>query len=821
MTTLDDFFVLVEKSGLLPDPITAPFAERARAGDPAFATPESAAKLLVRERLLTGFQARQLLRGRHRGFFLSEKYKILDLIGEGGMGRVLLCEHMMLHRLVAVKVLTGDVIPGAAERFLREARAAAALDDPNVVRIFDVDRSPAGPFMVMEYVDGTNFHQLVAQHGPMAVDRAAESIRQAALGLQHAHEMGLIHRDIKPGNLLLDRSGVVKLLDLGLARFFDASKNDNLTKRFDAKSVLGTADFIAPEQAMNSSTVDVRADIYSLGCTFYYMLVRKFPFEDGSVTQKLLWHQNREPTPVSDIRPDVPEGLAAVLVKMMKKKRDDRYQTPGDVVAALAPWTSIPIDPPPDVEMPKVRPGSYRLGLCPPPSSAVLSVSEAATPSPGASDVATGVGTGSSRRTNKQPRTPSSQQPATDPLPVPQSAPTDDHTPVGTTGSVRLAKPDRRHVLLLVAGALGGMLLLGGVSFGIWLATKPHESNAVVEPPNPIPVPATGLVLKGGGSTFAQPAVEVWSDRYAKATGTQVEYDAVGSSRGIRQMTEQVLDFGCTDAPLADDQFRSARAIAGEVVHVPLVLGAVVPTYNLPGAPAQLRFTGPILADIYLGKITKWNDPAIALTNPSVALPDLPIIAVRRSDGSGTTFIWTEYLGKVSSEWSQKVGAKTEPTWPELPPLAGGNARWVAARGNDGVAREVSRNAGAIGYVEVSYAVQNNLPAGQVKNQAGRFVAPMSAGVTAAAAAGLAGIKPDLVFSLTDPPGADSYPISGATWAVLYLAQPAGKRAELVRFLRWIVHDGQALVADLKYAPLPAELVRRIDPVLDRVAAGK
>jgi len=811
-TALDNFFVLIEKSGLLPDPTTAPYLERARSGDPSLASPEAIAKALVRDRLMTGFQARQLLRGRHRGFFLTEKYKILDLIGEGGMGRVLLCEHMMLHRLVAVKVLTGDVIPGAAERFLREARAAAQLDDPNVVRIFDVDRSPAGPFMVMEYVDGTNLHQLVAQHGPMAVDRAAEYIRQSAMGLQHAHAMGLIHRDIKPGNLLLDRSGVVKLLDLGLARFFDSAKNDNLTKRFDEKSVLGTADFIAPEQAMNSSTVDIRADIYGLGCTMYYMLTRRFPFEEASVTQKLVWHQTREPIPLADLRPDVPAGLAAVLTKMTMKEPADRYQIPSEVVAALAPWTGVPLDPPIDKEMPKVRPGAYKLGLCPPPSSVVLGASEAATPSPGASDVATSVTTGSSRRT--QPRTPPSA-PVTDPVSQPIS------TMVGhlneTTPTERLPSAAARRRLLLLAGAMCGFALFGGVSLGLWLSFRKPEPN-VAGPNEPPAVPATGIVLKGGGSTFAQPALEVFADRHAAKTGTKVEYDPVGSSRGVRQMTEQVIDFGCTDAPLTDDQLRSARDIAGEVVQIPIVLGAVVPTYNATGVPSGVRFTGPILADIYLGKITNWNDPSIKLNNSTVAFPDLPITVVRRSDGSGTTAIWTEYLSKVSSDWQQQVGAKSAPTWPELAPL-NGKPRWRAGRGNDGVAQEVSRTAGSLGYVEWSYAVQNNLAVGTVKNSAGKWVAPSLQGL--AAAASRATLKSDLTFSLIDLPGDDSYPIAGATWVAFYANQPANKRAELVAFLRWITHDGQTLLPELKYAPLPPDLVKRIDPVLDRVAAGK
>src|SRR5262249_25961857 len=213
--TVDDLFALIEQSGLLSADRLAPYRSRA-ADDPA-ASSESIARTLIRDRLLTPFQARQLLRRPYRRFFLPAKDKIPHLLGEGGMGRVLLCEHLMLSRLMAVKLLhlSGVSVPGAEERFLREARAAAAVDHPNIVHVYDVDRAGTTPFMVMEYVDGTNLHQLVAENGPLAVERAVEYVRQAAIGLHHAHRAGLVHRDIKPGNLLLDRSGTVKVLDLG------------------------------------------------------------------------------------------------------------------------------------------------------------------------------------------------------------------------------------------------------------------------------------------------------------------------------------------------------------------------------------------------------------------------------------------------------------------------------------------------------------------------------------------------------------------------------------------------------------------------------
>ena len=318
-TTLD-FFGLIERSGLLALDRLAPY--RVRSGQEPQSS-ELIARQLIRDRLLTPFQARILLRGKFKGFFISDKYKILDQLGEGGMGRVLLCEHLVLHKLVAVKLLnaTASAAPGATERFLREARAAAAVDHPNIVRVFDVDRAGTTPFMVLEYVDGMNLHQLVTTHGPFSVARAVEYTRQAAVGLHAAHLAGLIHRDIKPGNLLLNRPGIIKVLDLGLARFMqDAGRNDNLTARFDDNSILGTADFIAPEQTMNSSNVDIRADIYSLGHTFYFLLTGKMSFGEGNAAQKLIWHQLRQPEPVSSVRAGVPLAVQNVLVRMIQKK---------------------------------------------------------------------------------------------------------------------------------------------------------------------------------------------------------------------------------------------------------------------------------------------------------------------------------------------------------------------------------------------------------------------------------------------------------------------------------------------------------------------
>jgi serine/threonine protein kinase len=320
------------------------------------AKPQELAGLLVRDGFLTAFQADHLMRGR-RPKFLIGKYVILDRLGAGGMGAVYLCEHLQLERLVALKVLPADQAedPGALARFIREAQAVAALNHPNIVRAYDVDVEGKTYFLVMEYVDGVNLQDLVTRHGRLDPTRAAHYISQSAEGLQHAHQAGLVHRDIKPANLLLSRTGVVKVLDLGLARFFHDDE-DALTKEHSGQAILGTADYLSPEQGRNSHNVDIRADLYSLGATFYFLLVGRAPFADGTLNQKLIRHQMKTPTAVRKLRPDVPEAMAMVISRMMAKDAAGRYQTPADVVAALAPWTQTVLRPPAPAELPPLRP---------------------------------------------------------------------------------------------------------------------------------------------------------------------------------------------------------------------------------------------------------------------------------------------------------------------------------------------------------------------------------------------------------------------------------------------------------------------------------
>ena len=297
-----------------------------------------AAAHLVKHGMLTAFQARVLLTGKYRGFRLGA-YVVRDQIGRGGMGAVYLARHETLRRPVAVKVLApgsaGAQVKVNVERFLREARSAAALDHPNIVRIFDVAQLGDTHYLVMEYVEGQNLEQIVAAGGPLSCGRAVEYVLQAAAGLEHAARKGFVHRDIKPANLILAKDGTVKILDMGLARSEDSS--DQITEAFDRGAVVGTADFISPEQAMNAPDLDIRADIYSLGATFYTLVTGKPPFA-GNTTQKLMQHQIKDAPSLSDLDKTFPPGLAAVVSKMMRKRPADRYQSPGEVMAALGPW---------------------------------------------------------------------------------------------------------------------------------------------------------------------------------------------------------------------------------------------------------------------------------------------------------------------------------------------------------------------------------------------------------------------------------------------------------------------------------------------------
>ena len=298
------------------------------------------AERLVEAELLTRWQADKLLEGRHKGFFVG-KYKLLGHLGTGGMSSVYLAEHLLMHRRVAIKVLpkgrVDDTSSSYLERFHREARAVAALDHANIVQAYDIDNEGDTHYIVMEYVEGSDLNVTVRETGPLAYVDAARYIYQAARGLGHAHAAGFIHRDVKPANLLVDSKGAVKILDLGLARFTAEDDQASLTVAYD-ENVLGTADYLAPEQAIDSHAVDARADIYSLGCTFYFLLTGHPPFPDGTLPQRLMAHQKDPPPDIRKDRPDAPPDLVEICLRMMAKKAADRFQSAGEVAAALGQW---------------------------------------------------------------------------------------------------------------------------------------------------------------------------------------------------------------------------------------------------------------------------------------------------------------------------------------------------------------------------------------------------------------------------------------------------------------------------------------------------
>ena len=300
------------------------------------------AHALVQRGAITEWQSEKLLQGRHKGFILG-RYKLLALLGAGEMSAVYLAEHMLLERRCAIKVLPGNRVRDTSYlgRFHREAKAVASLNHPNIVRAYDVDQQFDGGaeihFLVMEFVEGRNLEKVISSKGALKYVEAADFIRQAAEGLSHAHQAGLVHRDIKPENLLIDDRGTVKILDLGLARLFEQTDEESLTIKHDEK-VLGTADYLAPEQAIDSHKVDSRADIYSLGCTFYFALTGHPPFTEGTLVQRLFAHQTKAPKPVREERTDAPESLIAILDKMMAKKAADRYQSATELADVLTRW---------------------------------------------------------------------------------------------------------------------------------------------------------------------------------------------------------------------------------------------------------------------------------------------------------------------------------------------------------------------------------------------------------------------------------------------------------------------------------------------------
>jgi phosphate transport system substrate-binding protein len=338
--------------------------------------------------------------------------------------------------------------------------------------------------------------------------------------------------------------------------------------------------------------------------------------------------------------------------------------------------------------------------------------------------------------------------------------------------------------------------LLAIVLFIALAACQPNESTT----------PAAGpLTINGAGATFPNPIYTKWFDEYQKAhPNIRINYQSIGSGGGIKQLSAQTVFFGASDGPMTDAQLKAAP---GPILHFPTVLGGVVPVYNVTGVNQPLRFTGPVLADVYLGKITRWNDPAIIQINPGVTLPATDIVVVHRSEGSGTTYIFCDFLSKLSADYKQKIGGATSVNWPV----------GVGAKGNEGVSGLVRQTPGAIGYVELIYALQNKMPYGSVQNRSGNFITASLESVTAAAAG--VTMPDDFRVSITNPDGADAYPISSFTWLLLYQnPSDRARSAAMVDFLKWALTDGQKFAPSLGYAPLPQPVVTKEMQALAKVS---
>jgi phosphate transport system substrate-binding protein len=680
------------------------------------------------------------------------QYRILRQLGSGGMGVVFLAEDSRLRRLVALKFMKPVHAEDSdcCERFLREARAMAAVKNDHIVTVHEVGPVER-PFLAMEFLEGESLDNRLRREPRLPLAEVLRLGRETALALAAAHAKGLIHRDIKPANLWLEApSGRVKVLDFGLAR--GAEGEAPLTVM---GMILGTPGFMAPEQ-LGGQTVDARADLFSLGVVLYCLCTGEAPFQGTTTLAVLNAVALTHPKPVQEVNPDLPPALADLVTRLLEKE-------------------------------PVRRPASAR---------AVVEALEAIERS----------------STVSAPSAPRLLQPAASaPHPAVRRR-------VPTAAWVALAS-------LLTAAVLVGAFLLSrpagtdpmAVNSGRSAPDSAVSTRTSVPPSGPRKGPSeTGrtsatYTLNGGGSTLVYPLMEKWSAVYRKEKDVKVNYVASGSGGGIQQFMTQALDFACSDAPLTDEQLQQVRQNGGDVLYVPVALGGIVPAYNLEGLTKPLRFSGPVLAGIFLGDIKKWNDPALAEINPGVDLPDMGITVLHRSDTSGSTYIFTDFLSKVSSEWKRKIGATATVKWPV----------GIGARGNEGLAEALTRRPGSIAYIELLYVLQSKLKFGSVKNKAGSYVQASLETVVAATEGAEADMPPDLRFSLTYTAGKEAYPICGCTWAIIYARQPEGKGQRLVDFLRWVTQDGQEYNTDLYYARLPRPLADLVEQRLMEVKFGE
>ena len=347
-------------------------------------------------------------------------------------------------------------------------------------------------------------------------------------------------------------------------------------------------------------------------------------------------------------------------------------------------------------------------------------------------------------------------------------------------------------------GFIRGSVALCILLMGMYLASCSHNTS-----------PTTGtqtVLINGAGSTFGYPIYSRWADDFHKLhPNVEINYQSVGSGAGIRQLLAGTVDFGASDAPMTDAQLAQSKS---PILHFPTVLGAVVPTYNIPGITAELKFTPQALAGIFLGKITKWNDPAIARTNSGLQLPSAAIVVIHRSDGSGTSFIWTDYLSKVSADWKSKVGSGTSVNWPV----------GIGGKGSEGVTGLIQQTPNSIGYVELTYAIQNHILSGVVQNSSGEFVKASLESVTAAAASAAGSMPKDFRVSITNPPGKDAYPIASFTWLLVPTTIPdAAKREDIKTFLHWVLTEGQNDAEPLAYAKLPSDVTAKEDATISEI----
>lgn len=474
--TRDELLTLLRSSGL----VTSSQLDAALQG---FEATELNAILtrLVRAGLITDFQGKELYAGRNRGFFIG-KYKVLRPLAAGGMGMVLHCEHVHMQHHVALKLLPREQKDDhqSVARFYREARAVAAVRHPNIVKAYDVGQEGPWHYLVMEYVDGINFYRLVKRRGPLSEVQTAHYLAQIARGLQEIMAGGLVHRDLKPGNLLLDREGTVRILDLGLARFTD-QRADDLTRELSHRSVLGTADFVSPEQALHSSKVDIRSDLYSLGMTAYFLLTGQLPFPGGTLTAKLMAHQEKSPTPIEQHRPGVSLAMRSIVNQLIQKKPGDRFQTPRELEEVLEPWTSQSVEKPDsawfrDVQKPIIqgrlavpRAGMVTTLATPPPVGKKLAAME--TMAPVGSTVAPEPATDSVNMSFESDG---------DPLAALRDLSTYSLQPRSSrSSSLRLTRRTRRQLLLAGAVALP---ILGGLGLALWIYVSNKQP---VPPPRP------------------------------------------------------------------------------------------------------------------------------------------------------------------------------------------------------------------------------------------------------------------------------------------------------------------------------------------------